>query len=64
LKKNRILKDSDINALFSNLTMLLGVNSELLGELEKDDAEDNIGQTFCFMVYLNDVFFFTRKMLT
>eukprot|EP01103_Thecamoeba_quadrilineata_P003096 TRINITY_DN12919_c0_g1_i1.p1 TRINITY_DN12919_c0_g1~~TRINITY_DN12919_c0_g1_i1.p1 ORF type:complete len:871 (+),score=169.84 TRINITY_DN12919_c0_g1_i1:170-2782(+) len=50
LKTCGYLEDKQISILFSNLTTLLGVSHELLKDLEKEEAINNVGSTFCFMI--------------
>eukprot|EP01103_Thecamoeba_quadrilineata_P019369 TRINITY_DN7811_c0_g1_i1.p1 TRINITY_DN7811_c0_g1~~TRINITY_DN7811_c0_g1_i1.p1 ORF type:complete len:1075 (+),score=239.15 TRINITY_DN7811_c0_g1_i1:45-3269(+) len=50
LKTQNLLDAKQIVVLFSNLNMLLGVSHELLKDLGKENAIDNVGSSFCFMM--------------
>jgi hypothetical protein len=54
IKEKKLLKDKEIEVIFSTMTMLLGVNIELLKVMkqELESGTGNIGYAFCWMVSL------------
>eukprot|EP01102_Stenamoeba_stenopodia_P004227 TRINITY_DN144_c0_g2_i2.p1 TRINITY_DN144_c0_g2~~TRINITY_DN144_c0_g2_i2.p1 ORF type:complete len:843 (+),score=245.61 TRINITY_DN144_c0_g2_i2:618-3146(+) len=52
IREKKLLKEKEIEIIFSTMTMLLGVNSELLKvfKQELDAGTGNIGHAFCWML--------------
>eukprot|EP01103_Thecamoeba_quadrilineata_P007871 TRINITY_DN17693_c0_g1_i1.p1 TRINITY_DN17693_c0_g1~~TRINITY_DN17693_c0_g1_i1.p1 ORF type:complete len:664 (+),score=168.45 TRINITY_DN17693_c0_g1_i1:50-2041(+) len=49
IKEKELLTERNCAKVFSNVVMLLNVNKELLGEIEKPQAIDRVGATFHWM---------------